>query len=305
MIFFKKNKLLTILLLLITIFIYYNFTRETHLDNKVDPNSPFYVNDLYTSKGRIYNDFLNEKEKKLYMIMLDDIKNHRGQRYISYSELDCKDFYDCEHYPSYIFEVFETEYPELLSFATYMYEDKGTGFQLLYIYATPLKTFDKLGELKIKRIISDIKDKTKDMTDEEKVLYVYNFFGENYKYDRIFTFTGKNQSAFNVFINKNAVCAGFSKASSIIFQNLGIEAYSVIGYSTGYHMWNIIKLKDKYYFYDGTVAASIRNKNSQYFYDGLNSEYLNSYSLYHSDWYPKVETDNYTKVENGKVTFIN
>lgn len=305
MIFFKNNKILTVLLLAITIFIYYNFTREVNLDSKADPKSKFYVNDLYSSNGRIYNNYLNEKEQEFYMIMLDDIKNHRVQRNIKYKDFNCDDFYDCAFYPNLIFEVFEAEYPELLSFATLMYVGNKDSFDITYIYATPLKSFDRLGELRIKRIINDIKEKTKNMTDEEKVLYVYDFFGENYSYDRMFTFTGKNQSAFNVFINKNAVCAGFAKASAIIFQNIGIEVYPALGVSTGPHMWNIIKLKDKYYYYDSTVAASIRNKNSSYYYNGLVQSYMNSYLLENAEWYPKVETENYAKIENNKVVFIN
>ena len=244
-------------------------------------------------------------EKKVYKIMVEDIKNHKVKRKIYYKDLDCDDFYECAEYPSRIFEVFETEYPQLFSFATYIMVGKADYFEITYIYATPLKSLDTLGELKIKRIVYDIKEATKDMTDEEKVLYVYNYIGENYRYDHMFMYTAKNQSAFNAFINKNAVCAGFSKASSIIFQNIGIECYSVLGTSTGPHMWNIIRLKDKYYYFDSTVAASIRNKKYKQYYDGLNMTYMNSYTLQNPLWYPKVSTDNYTSLENGVIKFIN
>ena len=305
MIFFKKNKFASIILLLLTVFIYYNFTREVHLNNNSDSKSEFYVNNLYSSGARIYNTYLDEKEKEVYKIMFQDVKNHKASRFFNYEELGCDDFYDCAFYPDLIFEIFETEYPELLSFATFMYEDKGDGFKVTYIYATPLKSLDTLGGLKIERILDDIRKATKDMTDEEKILYVYDFIGENYRYDKMFTYTAKNQSAFNAFIYKNAVCAGFAKVSAIIFQNIGIENYPVLGVSTGPHMWNIIKLHDKYYYFDSTVAASIRNKKSKYYYDGLNMSYMNFYSLSNSEWYPKVEKTDYTKVENGVLSFIN
>ena len=303
MIFFKKNKFLTFILILLTVFVYYNFTREVHLENNSDPKSEFYVNSLYSSNMRIYYDFLSDNEKKMYKIMFNDIKNHKVKRKLSYDEFECEGLNDCAEYPLRIFEVFETEYPELFSFATFMIIDKGDSFEITYIYATPLKSFDTLGEMKIKRIVNDIREKTKNMTDEEKVLYVYNFIGNNYTYDRIFMYTAKNQSAFNAIINKNAVCAGFSKVSSIIFQNIGIESYSVEGTSTGPHMWNIIKLKDKYYYFDSTVAACIDPKYDEY-YDGLNQTYMNSYVLKNPVWFPKVETEPYTKLENGKLIFI-
>ena len=58
----------------------------------------------------------------------------------------------------------------------------------------------------------------------------------------------KNQSIYNVFMNKNAVCAGFAKASQVIFQNIGINSYTITGESTGPHMWNVVELDGKYNF---------------------------------------------------------
>ena len=127
------------------------------------------------------------------------------------------------------------------------------------------------------------------MSDYEKIKYVYEWMGENSDYDRSFTYMAKNQSAYNVFINKNAVCAGFAKASQMIFQNIGIESYGVSGNTTGPHMWNIIKYKGKYYFFDSTVATSVPRTSKRY-YNGLKQTTMDDYKMDNPEWYPEIET---------------
>ena len=302
--FVKEKKFMTLILLAFTIFTYIYLTRPVKLNSKSNPKSEFYINDLYSSEGRIYKNYLNEDEKKMYMTLLDDVRNHRSSRSFPLSEYNCSDYEKCFAMLYTMFDTFVVEYPEAMDFSTFMWKSDGKSIKITYLYATPLKAFDIIGEQRIKRIINSMIIETKDMTDEEKIKYVYDYMGENFKYDKVFTYTSKNQSVFNVFINKNAVCAGFAKASQIIFQNIGIESYGITGESTGPHMWNVIKLKDKYYYYDATVAVSVRDKNNKHFYKGLDQSYLNSYTADHPEWYPSIEQDNYTKLEGNKLEFI-
>ena len=301
--FVKEHKIITIVLILCTIAVYYYLTRPVYLNNKSDRNSKYYINDLYSNEARIYNNYLNENEKKFYDLMFEDVKKHTPTRTFKLSDLNCADFNECSTIIHLIFEVFETEYPEAMDFSTATWQYKDGVIKIRYIYATPIKELEIFGEQYIKRVLNDIRIKTQNMTDEEKVLYVYNYMGDHFKYDKVFTYTSKNQSIYNVFVKKNAVCAGFAKASQVIFQNIGIESYGVVGYSTGYHMWNIIKLKDKYYYFDSTAATSI-SKSSDYYYMGLDQSYLNSYELYHEDWFPKVETENYAIINGHDVKFV-
>ena len=113
-------------------------------------------------------------------------------------------------------------------------------------------------------------------------------------YDKAFTYSSKNQSAFNFFINDNAVCAGFAKSAQIVFQNIGIESYTITGYTSARHMWNIVKYNDKYYYLDTTVANSAKVGESIY-YEGLNQEFMNDYKVEHSSWYPRTENKNMFK----------
>ncbi len=91
-------------------------------------------------------------------------------------------------------------------------------------------------------------------------------------------------------MKKNAVCAGFAKASQVIFQNIGINSYAVTGTTTGGHMWNIVEIDGKYYYYDSTVAAC-RKKTSKGYYDGLKQEEFADYKLDHPDWYSGLKLE--------------
>ena len=306
MIFFKDNKALSVYLLIFTIVVFMVLTRPYTLNSKADPNQPFYVNDLYSSEGRIYNK-LSQQEKNAYMLVLNDLKSRKSNNNIKMSEIGCDNYQSCFNIMNILREVFYVEYPELMNYAHFSYHYYPSNPDSIYVhysYATPFKSIETIAEMRIKRIISDIVAATKNMTDEEKILYVYNYFGEHYTYDEILTHTSMNQSIFNVFINKHAVCAGFAKAATIIFQNIGIEAYAITGYTTDLHMWNIIKLNGKYYYFDATVSAYHKDKNNSYYYKGLNQTYMNEYRANHPEWYPEIEKEPYTEIKENNLVFI-
>ena len=191
-------------------------------------------------------------------------------------------------------EAIIMDHPELLQIANYSWSynslNDSENVKLTFSYAIKFKFISKLGEMRIARIIDKIKKTTKNMSEIEKIKYVYEWIGENNKYNKTFMYFDSNQSAFTVFINHNSVCAGFAKASQIIFQNIGITSYYVTGTSTGPHAFNIVKVEDKYYLYDSTVASTI-NSESDNFYKGLEQKYLSSFSIDNQNLYPTLNTD--------------
>ena len=190
------------------------------------------------------------------------------------------------------------DHPELINYAGYRWSYRDTkGFRLTLEFSVSNIISAKIGEMKIQRIIDNIKDDTEEMNDKEKIRYVYEWIGENNTYDSTFTYMDKNQSIYNVFMNKNAVCAGFAKASQVIFQNIGINSYTITGESTGPHMWNVVELDGKYYFYDSTVATSARDSDSSWYYEGLKQEYMSTYTVDFPEWYPEIEKTNGLYIE--------
>ena len=291
--FVKNNLKLSLILLAFAGIIYYFFTRDLILETK-DKTNHHYVNNLYLSNDYVYNQ-LDDNEKKAYDQMFKALKKSQRTLEIKAKDLGCPNVSDCDSLLYKMFDAIAVDQPGLTNFSTFRWRQMGDDLTIKFTNATPLKFASEVGIVRIERIIDSIKRKTKNMTDGQKVLYVYEWMGDHATYDRLFTFASKNQSIYNVFIKHNAVCAGFSKTATVIFQNIGIEAYSVTGYmnpgdSIG-HMWNIVKLDDKYYFFDSTWSASRNNKDAEDYYFGLIPIEMDSYSLDHPDWYPEVSFD--------------
>lgn len=286
--FFKKNIILTVALIVISVFIYYNFTRIVDKNPLINENDSQYVNDLYMSDGRIYNEYLDAREKKMYDLFLTNLKTHTRTTEIKLLEFGCSDYQDCSDLISMAGEAILIDHPEVMSYAGWSWRYKDGILKLTLDFAVPFAFLESVGEARIERIISDIKKDTKNMSEKEKIKYVYNWMGNNTRYDKTFTWSSKNQSVYSVFMSKEAVCAGFAKASQIIFQNIGIESYGVAGQTGGPHMWNIIEYDGKYYFFDSTVATSVKN-SSPHYYDGLKQEEMNYYIMDFPDWYPEIE----------------
>lgn len=291
--FIRNNKIITIILVIFSIYVYYNFTRPIEVNELVDRSSMSYVNDLYASKERIYNEHLNTKEKQMYRLILNNSKNYNASININPNDFDCNSNDECSTLIAPAFEALSADHPELMNQSGYKwsYKENELKIKLNLKFAVKTPLVEQIAILKIQRMISDIKIATKDMTDLEKIYYVYDWIGKS-SYDHGFTYASKNQSIYNVFIKEQAVCTAFAKSSQVIFQNIGIESFIVTGDSTGPHMWNIIKYNDKYYYYDSTYAAGTKNKKSEHYYKGLVQEEMNFYTMNYPEWYPKIEQTN-------------
>ena len=286
--YFKRHKLFSIVLILVSIYIYINYT--SMLEVEVDRSSKYYINDIYVSDQRIYNNYLNEYEKKAYDQLLYTIKKRDAKVKIDRNDYPDKTTGEIAGYFYNADMALTQDHPELLQFGYMSYSYSADTINVKVFYSINNPVLEEINTLRIRKIINDIRLRTMTMSDKEKIKYVYEWVGNNTYYDQTFTFMAKNQSIYNAFIKGNAVCAGFSKTSQVIFQNIGIESIPVIGETSGLHMWNIIKYNGKYYFYDSTWAASI-NEKSEYFYNGLKQEEMNDYVLDHPEWYPKIEKE--------------
>ena len=287
--YFKRHKIISLILIVLSVYLYINYTRIIEENPNIDKNSPAYINDIYMSDERIYNNYLSETEKIAYDELKDMFKKRQLKRKLDINKYSGKSSKDISTDIMNAGRALLIDHPEMLQLASYGYRYDDTMIQAKIDFAINNPIMGSLNTLRIRRIIDNIKRRTKDMSDREKIKYVYEWIGDNNTYDELFTYTSKNQSIYNVFIKGNAVCAGFAKASQVIFQNIGIESMTISGESGGPHMWNVIKLDNKYYYYDSTYAASIRDKNHPQYYGGLKQEEMNYYKADHSDWYPKIE----------------
>ncbi len=283
--FIKSHKKLFIFLVILMIFLLFIIIRNAK------DTSNHHINSLYKSDERIYKDYLGVDDQAMYDLLIDYSVKHKSFAIIDMDKYHCFDYEDCADIINYAHEALMVDHPELMNYGGYNWSYMNNVFLLHLLPSYHLSYKDYYGEWKINKILDKIEKATKNMSDKEKIIYVYEWMGDHNTYDYYFTYTSKNQSIYNSFVKHNAVCAGFAKSSQIIFQRIGIESYIVNGTADDYHMWNIVKYDGKYYNYDSTIAVGYK-KSSEHYYEGLKQEYMNDYHPYHSDWYPEVEQNN-------------
>ncbi len=278
-----------IIILIILIIVFFTSQKIINRNPNVDKNSSQYINSIYMSDGMVYNNYLNTQEKEMYDFILNNVRKNKRVINTTLENHNCQSYQDCFGYISRANKAIMLDHPELLSYGGADWEYKTSKNKLIIRIRKPfrLPLMTQIGEMIINAKLNKIKKETANMTDKEKVKYVYNYIGNNTTYDRIFTDDSKNQTIYNVFVKDNAVCAGFAKASQVIFQAIGIKSYTVLGHTSGYHMWNIIEIDGKYYFYDSTVASSIKNDSSYYYYGLIQNEFKD-YKMSNPEWYPSV-----------------
>ena len=275
------RKRFSIYLLLVIIFTLFNFYYRPISKNKLITKeyrkSSAYINDSYYSDEMFKKKLLRKDEYEVYEGIIKDISHGKPV-----SKFECKE--DCVNTFYKIYYAIYLDHPEFIAFLGASVKTDGNVIDYQYDSMNNIRA--ALGARRIEREMDIIRRETKDMDDKEKIIYVYDYVA-SHQYDRIFTYAGSNQSAYSFFTKGSSVCAGFAKASQIIFQNIGIKSYSVIGES---HMWNYVEYKGKYYVFDATMGASLYDKKSPGFYDGLGQTTVNTTIGLYSEYYPTIET---------------
>ena len=250
-------------------------------------SSNAYVNNLYKSDEYFKKNILNENSYYLY----DEIKKNSLDDKLSVN-ISCtldscvNDFYNA-------IEAVYLDHPELISFSginAYYYKDNVISYKN---FENLPKYKRNLGAMRIERKIDKIKKDTKDLSDKDKIIYVYDYVA-SHNYDKMFMFDKSNQSAYSFFTKGTSVCAGFAKASQIIFQNIGIKSYLVLS-ST--HMWNIVEYEGKYYIFDATMGTAFKHTSTN-FYDGLGKTTTGEINGLFSELYPNVEATTLREIFN-------
>lgn len=248
--------------------------------------SSAYVNDLYYSDEYFKKKLLNPAYYYIYEAIINNNKNFVYDVSIPCAGSNCSQIYNNA------ISAILLDHPELISF-------KGFG-ATYYNNIISYQDYSNLGEFKTKlgtrriiREIDNIRKETANMSDKDKIIYVYNYVG-SHEYDYVFMYNRSNQSAYSFFTKGKTVCAGFAKASQIILQNIGIKSYLAEGSN---HMWNYVEYEGKYYVFDATVGACYDKTNPKY-YDGLGHTTVGVTYGNYKDYYPKIESTPLKKVFN-------
>ncbi len=179
-------------------------------------------------------------------------------------KVDGLDWYIVTQYPrDAIYDMEQTQDDNCESFIkinddlTITGKEKGEGYILAvygqYIHRIEFKVTENNQKIKLEKLQAKTDEIIKNITnlsDVEKVLYVFDYLAENIEYDKSYSY---KPNAYYALVEGKAVCWGYANAFDHLMKNLGI--YSEVikgGTNVGRHAWNKIKLDGEYYYIDPT-----------------------------------------------------
>lgn len=119
------------------------------------------------------------------------------------------------------------------------------------------------------------------MSDYEKELAIHDYIIKttSYDYDRLGngTIPDHSYTAAGVLINKTGVCEGYSEATKLLLNLVGIECEIVTGLAENNvpHAWNIVKIDGAWYMLDTTYDDPITFDNNGNRVETLSYDYFN------------------------------
>ena len=134
-----------------------------------------------------------------------------------------------------------------------------------------------------------------------------------YNYDKIENVPQYCHDIYGAFVNKEAVCDGFTKSMQILLDRKNIESIVVLGdLENEAHAWNLVKLDDSWYHLDVTSDQSIKEKKNgtqivtHAYYNLTTDEILKSHKLDTPDIIPNANETKYNYyIYTGKVVSTN
>lgn len=195
---------------------------------------------------KYYYQQLEEGDKLIYMEILQGIENSSAQINVHSSDAQRT---------NQLLQAVLYDHPDIFwcdgtsSATAYEGEQEYTVIEPEYQYSVPEKEeMQKVIESTAADWLSQI---SYDATDYDKILYVYETIVNMVEYDQNAV---DNQNIYSVFGNKKSVCAGYSKATQYLLEQLGVFCTYVTGNTiTGQsHAWNLVKCDGEYYYVDTT-----------------------------------------------------
>jgi len=271
-----KKFIIFILLIVLCIFgfLYYkNHKIDSFISDDYEPK--YIINDLYKSKEINYRFLLDENEKELYDIYIQKILNFESSFSIDFGDYEYEHFYEFSNKFSKINQALMMDHPEMFYFGypSYSQGEDSNSLHIKINYSMNKQQYlNRINE--IQKQIDSINEKTTNLTEYEKVLYVYEYLGNKNNYSIVTD--AMSQSAYAAFSNSfSPVCAGYARASQLIFSNIGITSMLISGELKSNfimgdnHEWNVVKIDNKYYNFDVTQSSILKTTTGKISYYGF------------------------------------
>lgn len=129
-------------------------------------------------------------------------------------------------------------------------------------------TIGKKRAEKAKKQIAEVIEKdfrieeVRKQTPVEQVMYIYKWLALYCDYS---VYSAYNQTIYSVFVYRNSVCTGYSKAAQYLFGLLGIESKLVFGKiknseEGSCHCWLVVNIEGTWYHLDPTMSSPLLDK---------------------------------------------
>ena len=238
--FFHKMMFLIIIIIIFLTIDSILITKFIQKTNAIKEPSFIESDLIYESTNKYYKYILNKKEKQIYDIIINAIYNNEETIIIDLTEYGINEHTFIHDTIRNIKHVLSMDHPELINFGLINISEKnGEKIKLIISYAISNEKLEYF------------KTNTYDMSEYEKVNFVYNYFKENtniidIKDTRYFT-------AYSCLVLNECTMNGITSAVQIVFSKIGIDSTIVTGAKMNkYYEWNIVKIENKYYNYDQT-----------------------------------------------------
>ena len=213
--------------------------KEIGTVNQNNINQKFY---LY------YYEQLTQTQKEAYLELYKALQN-QSAIYELKTPTSIKDF-------NIAFYAFEYDFPEAFWMWNYRYlsndEDKITRLQ--FNVPSDLSTTMAQVDQIVDKVINDVKG----ASDYEKIKYFYEWIINWTVYQR----NQCEQDITGVFLLRQSVCGGYSKAFQYLCKKAGIKCTYVLGMTDQLHAWNLVELDGKYYWVDATWGDSFDSEGN-------------------------------------------
>lgn len=214
---------------------------------------------------QFYYQFLNEDQRELYNNVIEAAKRYGTEVNVNrLSAAQTEQAYLAVYY----------DHPELFWLSSgYQYWSDGndhvTGIEMQYNTTWEQKEYqnDQI-EAAIQEILYEV-DYGQDTYGKIKSVYEYLINRVEYVPESEY-----NQDIRSVFLNWESVCTGYTKATQVLLQRMGIFCTCVRGNANGgNHAWNLVQIDDEYYYVDTTWGDPMYLDDSGW-YEGIDYTYL-------------------------------
>ena len=189
---------------------------------------------------------LPEEQKQVYREILEGVRNHTEEIYVHDTDAD---------ETNQIFRKLMKDQPDIFwcdgtaTATTHKGTESYTALKPKYFYTT--KESQTMQTEITQAAAKWLAGLDADADEYQKILYVYEKIVDEVDYDES---APDNQNIYSIFVNRQSVCAGYSKATQYLLEQLGVFCTYVTGKTTegGNHAWNLVKCNGDYYYVDTT-----------------------------------------------------